>query len=107
MPSPVRGSGSNGTKTAFAALRKGGKLIQVGLFGDELTLPLAVMAMRGLTVQESDVGNSKELRALVELAQGGKLQPTPITPMPQSSANEVLMRLKDGKVTGRVVLTAA
>ncbi|MDP9096880.1 MAG: alcohol dehydrogenase [Pseudomonadota bacterium] len=100
----------NGTSTAafaFAALRKGGKLIQVGLFGGELTLPLPVMAMRGLTVQGSYVGNPKELRALVALAQGGQLQPMPISTMPQSSANEALMRLRDGKVTGRVVLTAA
>ena len=92
---------------AFAALRKGGKLIQVGLFGGELSLPLPVMAMRGLTVQGSYVGNPKELRALIELAQGGKLRKMPITEMKQSDANEALMRLRDGKVTGRVVLTAA
>ncbi len=100
----------NGTGTAqfaFAALRKGGKLIQVGLFGGELTLPLPVMAMRGLTVQGSYVGNPKELRALVALAQEGKLMPMPVTSMPQPQANEALMRLRDGKVTGRVVLTAA
>jgi len=100
----------NGTSTAafaFAALRKGGKLIQVGLFGGELTLPLPVMAMRGLTVQGSYVGNPKELRELVALAQGGAMPALPITEMPQAQANEALMRLRDGKVTGRVVLTAA
>ena len=100
----------NGTSTAaaaFAALRKGGKLIQVGLFGGELTLPLPIMAMRGLTVQGSYVGNPKELRELVALAQGGKLQKVPVTEMKQERANEALMRLRDGKVTGRVVLTAA
>jgi alcohol dehydrogenase/propanol-preferring alcohol dehydrogenase len=100
----------NGTSTAafaFAALRKGGKLIQVGLFGGELPLPLPIMAMRGLTVQGSYVGNPKELRELVGLAQNGKLQKVPITEMKQERANEALMRLRDGKVTGRVVLTAA
>ena len=99
----------NGTATAafaFAALRKGGKLVQVGLFGGELSLPLPVMAMRALTVQGSYVGNPKELRALVALAQGGALPGLPITEMPQSQANEALMRLRDGKVTGRVVLRA-
>ncbi len=100
----------NGTATAafaFAALRKGGKLIQVGLFGGELTLPLPIMAMRALTVQGSYVGNPKELRELVALAQEGKLQPMPITTMPQREANDALMRLRDGRVNGRVVLTAA
>ena len=100
----------NGTATAafaFAALRKGGKLVQVGLFGGELNLPLPIMAMRGLTVQGSYVGNPKELRELVALAQGGEAPKLPIARVPQDQANEALMRLRDGKVTGRVVLTAA
>jgi len=101
----VNGSGT--AAFAFAALRKGGKLIQVGLFGGELSLPLPIMAMRGLTVQGSYVGNPKELRALVALAQGGGLEATPITEMKQEEANTALMRLRDGKVTGRVVLIAA
>jgi propanol-preferring alcohol dehydrogenase len=99
----------NGTATArfsFAALRKGGKLVQVGLFGGELTLPLPVMAMRALTVQGSYVGSVKDLRELVALAQAGDVQPLPVTTMPQPQANEALMRLRDGKVTGRIVLRA-
>jgi alcohol dehydrogenase/propanol-preferring alcohol dehydrogenase len=100
----------NGTATAafaFAALRKGGKLVQVGLFGGEMTLPLPMMPMRALTVQGSYVGSPKELRELVALAQNGGITPLPITRMPQVEANTALHRLKDGKVTGRIVLTAA
>ncbi len=99
----------NGTATArfsFDSLRKGGKLIQVGLFGGELNLPLPLMAMRALTVQGSYVGNPKELRELVAIAQTGKLPALPITEMPASEANAALMRLRDGKVTGRLVLRA-
>jgi len=99
----------NGTATArfaFAALRKGGKLIQVGLFGGELTLPLPLMAIRALTIQGSYVGNVKELRELVKLAQGDGLEALPVSIVPQSAANEALMRLRDGKITGRVVLKA-
>ena len=100
----------NGTATAafaFAALQKGGKLVQVGLFGGELRLPLPLMPIRALTVQGSYVGNPKELRELVALAQNGGITPLPITRMPQAEANAALHRLKDGKVTGRIVLTAA
>ena len=89
---------------AFDALRKGGKLIQVGLFGGELTLPLPIMAIRALTVQGSYVGNPKELRELVKLAQDGDLPALPVATVPQSQANDALMRLRDGKVTGRLVL---
>jgi propanol-preferring alcohol dehydrogenase len=99
----------NGTATAafaFGALAKGGKLIQVGLFGGELTLPLPIMAIRALTVQGSYVGNPKELRELVKLAQDGELLALPVSTTPQSHAYEALMRLRDGKVTGRLVLKA-
>jgi alcohol dehydrogenase/propanol-preferring alcohol dehydrogenase len=97
----------NGTataRTAFAALRKGGRLVQVGLFGGELTVPLPIMAIRALTVRGSYVGNVKELRELVQLAQDGKLEPLPVATVPQRDANAALMRLRDGKVTGRLVL---
>jgi propanol-preferring alcohol dehydrogenase len=99
----------NGTATArfaFAALDKGGKLIQVGLFGGELTLALPIMAMRALMVQGSYVGNPKELRELVKLAQDGDLEALPVATIPQSQANAALMRLRDGHVTGRLVLKA-
>ena len=100
----------NGTATAafaFAALRKGGRLVQVGLFGGELTVPLPLMAMRALTVQGSYVGNPKELKELVALAQNDGIGALPVTRVPHKDANSALQRLKDGKVTGRIVLTAS
>ena len=76
----------------------------MGLFGGELTVPLPLMAIRALTVQGSYVGNPKELRELVKLAQGGTLPALPVATVPQHEAYSALMRLKDGKVTGRLVL---
>ena len=90
----------------FRSLRKGGKLIQVGLFGGELMLPLPIMAIRALTVQGTYVGNPKELRELIKLAQEGSLDALPVATVPQNQADEALMRLRDGKVTGRLVLKA-
>ena len=99
-------NGSQTALAAFDALNKGGKLVQVGLFGGELTLPLPLMAMRALTVQGSYVGSPKELRALVKLAQGGKLPPIPITREKLPNADSALKRLIAGQVTGRIVLQA-
>ncbi|MBX6376158.1 MAG: alcohol dehydrogenase catalytic domain-containing protein [Acetobacteraceae bacterium] len=99
-------NGTASARAAFDALRKGGKLVQVGLFGGELSIPLPLMPIRALTVQGSYVGNPKELRALVEIAKSGKLPPIPITREPLPKANDALMRLRDGKVVGRIVLTA-
>ena len=78
--------------------------MQVGLFGGELTVALPVMAMRALTVRGSYVGNVKELRELVKLAQDGKLEALPVATIPQRDATEALIALRDGKVTGRLVL---
>ena len=97
----------NATTTAsaaFEALRKGGRLVQVGLFGGELSLPLPIMAIRSLTVRGSYVGNVQDLRDLVEMAQDGRLETLPVATVPVRDANEALMRLRDGKVTGRLVL---
>jgi len=100
----------NGTATArlaYDSLRKGGRMVQVGLFGGDITLMLPVIAMRELTVGGSYVGNPKELRELVALANEGRLQALPVTTVPMEQANHALMRLRHGQVTGRIVLKAA
>ena len=100
----------NGTETsrfAFDALRKGGKLVQVGLFGGEMNIPLPLMPIRALTIQGSYVGNVKELRELVGIAKRGKIPPIPVAKEPLRNADAVLNRLREGKIVGRVVLTAS
>ncbi|MCR0981014.1 zinc-binding dehydrogenase, partial [Roseomonas populi] len=99
-------NGSATARFAFDALGKGGKLIQVGLFGGEVTVPLPIMAIRALTLQGSYVGSLADLRAVMGLAQTGRLAALPVTTAPMPEANAVLERLRDGKVTGRVVLKA-
>ena len=99
-------NGSSTARFAFDALRKGGKLIQVGLYGGELTIPLPTMALRVLTLRGSYVGSPKELRDLLKLAQKGSLHPVPISTMPKSQVNSALSNLRNGKIVGRVVLVA-
>lgn len=97
----------NGTQTArfaFDALRKGGKLVQVGLFGGEMNIPLPLMPIRAITIQGSYVGNVKELRSLIDIAKQGKIPGIPVELTPQRNADAVLNRLKNGQITGRVVL---
>ena len=99
-------NGSASARFSYDALRKGGKLVMVGLFGGELSLALPLVPIKALTVQGSYVGNPKELRELVALAQGGKLPKIPVETVPQKDAYAALMRLRAGKVTGRLVLKA-
>jgi D-arabinose 1-dehydrogenase-like Zn-dependent alcohol dehydrogenase len=91
-------------KFAFQAVRRGGKLVMVGLFGGDSPLSLASMPLRMLTVEGSYVGNLEELQELIALVRAGKIQPMPYSTRPLEAANDVLDELKAGKVMGRVVL---
>ena len=89
---------------AFDALSKGGKLIQVGLFGGELRLPLPLMPAKAATLQGSYVGGLGELREVVALAKRGLMPDIPVTPCGLDDVNDALGELRDGNVIGRMVL---
>jgi alcohol dehydrogenase/propanol-preferring alcohol dehydrogenase len=97
-------NGGSTARAGFESLRKGGKLILVGLFGGELTIPLPFMPTRALTIRGSYVGNPKELRELVRMAKEGRVPPLPVSTRPLADINAVLDELLGGKVVGRVVV---
>jgi D-arabinose 1-dehydrogenase-like Zn-dependent alcohol dehydrogenase len=88
---------------AIGALRKGGKLILVGLFGGEISLSIGSTILRALTVQGSHLGSVAELRAVLALARAGKIKPIPIEKRPLAEVSRTLDELKAGSVVGRVV----
>ncbi len=88
---------------ALGALRKGGKLILVGLYGGEIPLSLVMVVQRALSLIGSSVGTVAELKAVVELARAGKLKQIPIEVRPLAEVSRTLDELKVGKVVGRVV----
>ena len=101
----------NGTSTAihgFDALRKGGLLVHVGLFGGELTIPTVLLPVKMLTLQGSYVGNLTELRELVDLAKAGALPHIPIIDgrLDATGVADSLARLVERRVAGRIVLSA-
>jgi D-arabinose 1-dehydrogenase-like Zn-dependent alcohol dehydrogenase len=86
------------------ALHRGGALIVVGLHGGALSLPLATVPPRMLTIRGSQVGTLAEMRELMELARAGRVPAIPIETRPMSRASETLEDLHAGRITGRVVL---
>lgn len=91
---------------ACAAVRRGGHVVIVGLFGGEFRLPLPLFALRGLRISGSYVGSLADLRELVALAQRVKLPETPLLHRPLAQANEVLADMAAGRLVGRAVLRA-
>lgn len=92
---------------ALSVLPKGAKLVLVGIGGGEMTLSVAGTIFRAHSIQGSLTGSIPELRAVLRLAQEGRLAPTPVRDVPKHDVNEVMVALQAGQVTGRVVLVEA
>lgn len=85
-------------------LRKTGKLVLVGLYGEALPVALPRMPISQLTIQGSYVGSLHDMKDLMDLVVAGKVPPIPVSTRPLSEANDALQALVDGTVTGRQVL---
>ena len=89
---------------ALGTLRKGGRLILVGLYGGEIPLSPVATIQRALTIQGSHLGSVDELQQVVALARQKKIQPIPIQKRPLSQVSHTLDQLKAGEIVGRVVV---
>lgn len=88
----------------FSALRKGGRLVCVGLFGGATPIVPVMVAMKAVSVLGSYVGTLQDLRELIALAQDGTLPALAVSERPLAQAASALDELRQGRVRGRVVL---
>ena len=88
----------------ISVLRKGGTNVSVGLYGDAMPLPVAMMPLKMLNLLGSYVGTLAEMHELMGLVKAGKIAPIPVAVRPLDEVNAVLDDLRGGKVLGRVVL---
>jgi D-arabinose 1-dehydrogenase-like Zn-dependent alcohol dehydrogenase len=88
----------------LSILRKGGKLVIVGLFGGQLTYPLPFFPMMARTIQGNYVGSLQDMSELMTLVREGRIPPIRITERPAAEAGEILSDLKAGRISGRAVL---
>ena len=93
------------SKNSVYALLKMGRYIVVGLHGGTFKMPLPMLPQKALTVRGSFVGSCKDLQELIALAKTGKIKDIPVSTRPLNQADATLQDLRDGKITGRVVLT--
>lgn len=96
--------GESTVKFGMATIRRGARLVIVGLFGGSLTIPIPFFPFLSLTIQGSYVGSLDDLRDLVALGQTGAIGPVPHVVRPLAEANAALDDLQAGKVVGRVIL---
>jgi len=89
---------------AFSCLRPTGTLLVVGLPTENICFPPILMAALEINIHATAVGTRQDLRAVLALAAAGKLRPQ-VSARPLCEANAVLEALRQGKISGRVVLT--
>ena len=98
-----------GSEATFAfansIVRKGGRIIIVGLFGGAMSMPIPMFPMRALTIAGSFVGSLPEAKEMMELVRAGKIDPIPYQTRPLAEASKTLDDLRAGRIIGRVVLT--
>ena len=90
-------------RIAVRALAKAGRYVVVGQAGGDFLMPQVWLPQKAMTVQGSHVGNSPQLRAIIDMVRAGKIKQMPIERRPLSEINEAMDDLEAGKVTGRIV----
>ena len=97
-----------GSEQSFAlanrVVRRGGRIVIVGLFGGALQLPLPLIPLRALSIVGSNTGTLAEAHEMMSLVRAGRVQAIPLSRRPLSEAESALGALQLGAVTGRVVL---
>jgi D-arabinose 1-dehydrogenase-like Zn-dependent alcohol dehydrogenase len=97
-----------GSEKSFAfasqAVRRGGRVIIVGLFGGAIQMSLPMFPFRAIAIEGSMVGSLSDAQEMMELVRAGKVNPVPVTRRPLSAANATLNDLRQGRIVGRVVL---
>ncbi len=89
---------------ASACVRKGGKVVIVGLFGGGFSMPIPMFPLRVISIGGSYVGSLPETKEMMELVKAGKIDPIPVETRPLSDATKTLDDLRTGSIVGRVVL---
>ena len=91
-------------KFGLSCIKRGGKYIVVGLYGGEISIPLATIPLRSISIIGTLTGSLEETKQVIKLAKTGKISPIPTQEWPLEKAGEVLENLRKGEITGRAIL---
>ncbi len=90
-------------RSAFDALKRGGKLVIVGLPPEELPIPVFDLVLKGISVIGSIVGTRKDLEETLALAARHRIACSYKTAVLED-INDVFEQMRAGRIEGRVVL---
>jgi D-arabinose 1-dehydrogenase-like Zn-dependent alcohol dehydrogenase len=88
----------------FNAVRKGGRVIVVGLFGGAAEVAVPMIPLKNVTIMGSYVGTLADMAELMALARSGRVPALPVATKPLTEVDNVLAALAGGKIVGRTVV---
>lgn len=88
---------------SISCVRRGGTIALVGLPPGDFPTPIFPVVLKRITLRGSIVGTRQDLAEAIAFAAEGKVA-TKFSVEPLSAVNDVLDRLREGRVEGRVVL---
>jgi propanol-preferring alcohol dehydrogenase len=100
------GSGQT-ANLAISSIAKGGTIVVVGLFGGDVTVPTPYLPLRAMTLCGSYVGSHRDIGELLELVNRKGMPTVPVRRRPLEDVSAALEDLRQGRIVGRVVLTAS
>ena len=89
---------------AIRALRRGGKLLVIGLAGGVIPISLPVLVAGSLTVQGSRTGTIADLRELLHLVATTYIKYPKVENFNLEDVNTILKRMRRGDLQGRALL---
>ena len=90
---------------AASLVKRGGKILLIGLFGGSNPVMLSHMILDSITFQGSKMGSLKDLQDLVKLIDENKIQFPPMTLTSfDDSINNIMTSMKQGKLIGRYIM---
>lgn len=93
----------NTISDSFKILAKNGALVVVGLFGDQIKVPLLQAVVNEYQIYASLWGNYNELKEVIELARQRKIRHS-YQSFPLKEINQAVDSLKEGQIVGRAVI---
>jgi len=93
-------------QSAFRCLRRGGRMVLVGLPAGSLPIPIFHLVRKGISVVGSIVGSRKDLKETLDLAGRGVVTCT-YERAAMEDINDVFLQMRSGKINGRIVLDIA
>ncbi|WP_170984465.1 alcohol dehydrogenase [Rhodoligotrophos defluvii] len=90
---------------AQSVVTRGSVIVVAGLMGGRFSMSSAMFGIKAMSLMGTYAGSLTEARDMIEMVRNGRIAKIPVDPRPLAAANQALEDLRDGRVTGRVVLT--